>query len=39
MSLWCLRTVAPCMEYIELGKACYPQPPPLWGPDGLTYNG
>jgi hypothetical protein len=27
MSLWCLRTVAPCMEYIDNGK-CYPPPGP-----------
>lgn len=27
MSLWCLRTVAPCMEYIDNGK-CYPSPGP-----------
>uniref|UniRef100_A0A7C3Z0V1 Uncharacterized protein n=1 Tax=Desulfobacca acetoxidans TaxID=60893 RepID=A0A7C3Z0V1_9BACT len=39
MSLWHIRTVSPCMEYIELGRACYTTTPPLWGPDGLIYNG
>jgi len=39
MSLWHVQTVAPCMEYIELGRACYTTTPPLWGPDGLIYNG
>jgi len=35
MSLWCLRTVAPCMEYIDNGK-CYPPPGPP--PQIWTYN-
>ena len=38
MSLWLLKTVAPCMSYADNG-ACYQHTPPLWGPDGLIYNG
>ena len=38
MSLWLLKTVAPCMSYADNGK-CYQHTPPLWGPDGLIYNG
>jgi len=38
MSLWLMKTVAPCMAYIDNGS-CSATTPPLWGPNGLTYNG
>jgi hypothetical protein len=37
MSLWPVDTVAPCMEYIDLGR-CFPSPPPLWYEGRWWYN-
>lgn len=38
MSLWLMKTVPNCLGYIDY-KKCYQHTPPLWGPDGLIYNG
>lgn len=38
MSLWHIRTVSPCMEYIDHGS-CFPTPPSGWYQGQLWYNG